>query len=307
MSLPSPDTNPNSAFNGAGASIDAQKMAMLQSIAQQGSAAQAQFQQQQDQNAQLRALALTAAQVRANGISAPVAATVKLQQGVQDLGNIYQNDAQMGATAAAAEQSRLTTANGQYMDQIKAAIPIAEAASQARIREAQIKADNERALQEAQIAAANASRAASDAPSPLLAGQLRLQELQIAAEEKAAKGEASVESLYSAPEAAKKMGWIPADGGTIRKGKVDPKTHLTTYSGAKGYGDILTSAMNDPLYADAISAIQTGLVANLSPQEILRQLQNRASSLGIKSGLGAAMNLAAVQYGLVGGNAGGGV
>lgn len=97
---------------------DAQKAALLASIATQGSAGANAYATEQNAAQQTAQQAAAGAQQRSSLIGAPDALTSELAASGGDIANTYSRDAAGGANALAAFQSALKGGNAQYMAQI---------------------------------------------------------------------------------------------------------------------------------------------------------------------------------------------
>lgn len=120
---------------------DDQKRALLAAVAQQGSAGAQAYQQYADSVASQRAAAVAAAQQRSSLINAGPAATTDLAGTATATSDPYAKDAATGATAYANESGRLAQANSNYMEQLKAAIPLSANYAEGRIAAARSKKD----------------------------------------------------------------------------------------------------------------------------------------------------------------------
>lgn len=124
---------------------DDQKRALLAAVAQQGSAGADAYKQYADSVAAQRAAAVAAAQQRSSVINAGPAATSDLAGTATATADPYAKDAATGATAYANENGRLAQANSNYMEQLKAAIPLSANYAEGRIEASKSKkagADN---------------------------------------------------------------------------------------------------------------------------------------------------------------------
>jgi hypothetical protein len=115
------------------ATRDDQKRALLAAVAQQGSAGADTYKQYADSVQAQRQSAVQAAQQRSSVINAGPAALQALQGSAVATSDPYAKDAATGATAYANENARLGTANSNYMDQVKAAIPMMAQVAQGKI------------------------------------------------------------------------------------------------------------------------------------------------------------------------------
>lgn len=127
-------------FQGAESSVDVQKRALLAAIAQQGAAAKEQYGAQAQAWGDTRSKAVSGAAERAGAIGAPADAVAQLQQSASSTLEPYAQDAWRATQAQDAENARMTTANANYMDQVRSAIPIARSVASARIAEVQAEA-----------------------------------------------------------------------------------------------------------------------------------------------------------------------
>jgi len=149
--------------------IDPQKAALLAAIAQQGSQGQVAFQAEaaRRQQAQQAAVQAISNQSKMTGTAgdAPKEFTQGLQAKSNALGSVYAQDAAMSQQSFNNSIAQTSASNAAYMDQAKAAIPIANAQTAgvvAQIRAEQEAAAAERAFQEKQRAA-DAEQARLDA------------------------------------------------------------------------------------------------------------------------------------------------
>jgi hypothetical protein len=124
-------------FQGAENSADAQKRALLSIIAQQGSAGQAAYKAQQDAAQATASQATQAAAGRAGLIDAPAAAVSQLTAAAAEPGATYGADAQAGARTLSSVTAAGQQANSNYMEQLKAAIPLSRQLSQAYQKDAE--------------------------------------------------------------------------------------------------------------------------------------------------------------------------
>lgn len=122
-----------SAFQGAEASTEAQRRALLGAVAQYGSQGREAIAAQQAQADSARTAAVQAAAGRAGAINAPAALVTQLRQQAAAPADIASRDAALAGQAQAAEMSRLASANGNYMSQVAAATPIVRAQAGARV------------------------------------------------------------------------------------------------------------------------------------------------------------------------------
>lgn len=137
--------------------IDQQKAALLAAIAQQGSQGQVAFQaeaarRKQAQQAAVNAIA-SQSQMSGSAGAAPKAFTQQLQAQSNALGSVYDQDAAMSQNAFNNSIAQTSASNAAYMDQARAAVPIANAQTAgvvAQIRAEQEAAAAERAFQEEQ-------------------------------------------------------------------------------------------------------------------------------------------------------------
>lgn len=116
------------AYGGAESSIDAQKRALLAAVAQQGAAGKAAYEAQAAAAAEAQKAAVEAANKRASttqGSSAPQALVDRLGQSAADVAGLYHSDALVAGQHHAQEMDRIQSANGAYMDQARAAVPLA--------------------------------------------------------------------------------------------------------------------------------------------------------------------------------------
>lgn len=140
--------------------IDQQKAALLAAIAQQGSQGQVAFQaeaarRKQAQQAAVNAIA-SQSQMSGSAGAAPKAFTQELQAQSNALGSVYDQDAAMSQNSFNNSIAQTSASNAAYMDQARAAVPIANAQTAgvvAQIRAEQEAAAAERAFQEKQRAA----------------------------------------------------------------------------------------------------------------------------------------------------------
>lgn len=162
----------------AEAAIDPQRASLLAAVAAHGSAAQDAMANYGKTAATIQQMAIQGAAQNAGAIQAPAALSAQMQGSAQQMGQRYINDASLGAASAGQEQGRLATANGNYMDQIQAAIPIARQVAQQRIQAAQDAHDTQSqtndlasrklALEEKQFDAANGTNATAVSPTSVV-------------------------------------------------------------------------------------------------------------------------------------------
>lgn len=129
------------AFNGAEGDADAQKRALLSTIAAQGSAGQAQFTAQQAAAQQAASQAVQGAAQRSNVIGAPQGLTDQLAGSGAGVGAAYAADAGAGSGMLGAVTQAGQQANSNYMDQLRAAIPLSRQLSDAYQKDAEKQAE----------------------------------------------------------------------------------------------------------------------------------------------------------------------
>jgi len=115
------------------AQLDEQKKALLQAIAEQGSAGRQAFQNAQTANEQQKATAMQQALARATAINAPDAFN---QGAAQDLARPFDATASNLSNQQAtfdADLARSAATNSSYFDKVKASVPIVRAQSDAEI------------------------------------------------------------------------------------------------------------------------------------------------------------------------------
>lgn len=130
--------------------IDQQKAALLAAIAQQGSQGQVAFQaeaarRKQAQQAAVNAIA-SQSQMSGSAGAAPKAFTQELQAQSNALGSVYDQDAAMSQNSFNNSIAQTSASNAAYMDQARAAVPIANAQTAGVV--AQIRAEQEAAAAE---------------------------------------------------------------------------------------------------------------------------------------------------------------
>jgi len=225
-------------FQGAEESADAQKRALLAAIAQQGSAAKDQFSAQAQAWGDRRNQAVAGAAERAGAIGAPADAVAQLQQSATSAAEPYAQDAWRAAQAQDAENTRMTTANSNYMDQLRSAIPIARSVASARIAEIQAEAAD-RAAQRASNRSGMSFAAEDQA--------FQREKMQWDREDRARKNPVMLPTR-SIDEAAAALNWKNPE---VARSAIQWKNDA-------GVG-----------FADVLSGIQGELAAGATPEEVL--------------------------------------
>ena len=133
--------------------IDAQKAALVQAIAQQGTDGKVAFEAEQARRAEAAKAAAAAVVERSQGTGTSTPAALLAQIRAQDdaMNSVYQQDATMANTAFKRAGDLTTFANAAYMNQARAAVPVVEAQTAGQI--AQIRAQQEEARRQREEAA----------------------------------------------------------------------------------------------------------------------------------------------------------
>ena len=133
--------------------IDAQKAALVQAIAQQGTDGKVAFEAEQARRAEAAKAAAAAVVERSQGTGTSTPAALLAQIRAQDdaMNSVYQQDATMANTAYKRAGDLTTFANAAYMNQARAAVPVVEAQTAGQI--AQIRAQQEEARRQREEAA----------------------------------------------------------------------------------------------------------------------------------------------------------